>query len=116
MSIESETTLSPLPDGLVPLRPRAPFAMLVLTVLAVGYTLWAAQDLLLPVLLAMFFALVGNPILRLLQRLRVPRFLGAVLVLAAAVFAVRLTRGTAAGRPERIASISAMVASILLRS
>ena len=35
----------------------------------VGYTLWAAQDLLLPVLLAMFFALVGNPIIRLLKRL-----------------------------------------------
>lgn len=62
-------------------RPRAPAAMVVLATLAVGYTLWAAQGLLLPVLLAMFFALVGNPIIRLLQRLWVPRFIGAVLVL-----------------------------------
>jgi predicted PurR-regulated permease PerM len=62
-------------------RPRASTALLVLATLAVVYTLWAAQDLLLPVLLAMFFALVGNPIIRLLQRLWIPRFLGAVLVL-----------------------------------
>ena len=54
---------------------------MVLATLAVGYTLWAAQGLLLPVLLAMFFALIGNPIIRLLQRLWVPRFVGALLVL-----------------------------------
>jgi predicted PurR-regulated permease PerM len=62
-------------------RPRASVALLVLATLAVGYTLWAAQDLVLPVLLAMFFALVGNPILRMLQRLWIPRFVGAILVL-----------------------------------
>ena len=62
-------------------RPRASTALLVLATLAVGYTLWAAQDLLLPVLLAMFFALVGNPIIRTLQRILVPRFIGALLVL-----------------------------------
>lgn len=62
-------------------RPRASVAVQVLATLAVGYTLWAAQELILPVLLAMFFALIGNPILRMLERLRVPRFLGAVLVL-----------------------------------
>jgi len=63
-------------------RPRASLALLVLATLATGYTLWAAQDLILPVLLAIFFALVGNPILRLLQRLWIPRFLGALLVLS----------------------------------
>jgi predicted PurR-regulated permease PerM len=50
-------------------------------VLAVAFTLWAAQDLVLPVLLSMFLALVGNPIIRLLQRLYLPRFIGALLVL-----------------------------------
>jgi len=65
----------------VPPRPRASAALLVLATLAAGYTLWAAQGLLLPVLLAMFFALVGNPIIRMLRRLWVPRFLAAVLVL-----------------------------------
>lgn len=64
----------------LPPRPRASMALLVLATLAVGYTLWAAQDVILPVLLAMFFALVGNPIIRLLQKLRLPRFLAAVLV------------------------------------
>lgn len=62
-------------------RPRAPTALLVLAVLAVGYTLWAAQGLILPVLLAMFFALLGNPILRGLRRLFIPRFVGALLLL-----------------------------------
>ncbi|TZF81923.1 AI-2E family transporter [Cognatilysobacter lacus] len=64
-----------------PPRPRAPAAVVVLAVLAVGFTLWAAQGLVLPVLLAMFFALVGNPIIRVLKRLYVPRFLGALLVI-----------------------------------
>ena len=62
-------------------RPRASTALIVLATLAVGYTLWAAQALLLPVLLALFFALIGNPILRLLKRLWVPRFIGAALVI-----------------------------------
>ena len=63
-------------------RPRASTALLVLASLAVGYTLWAAQGLLLPILLGMFFALVGNPIIRVLRRLHVPRFLAALLVVA----------------------------------
>ena len=62
-------------------RPRAPTALLVLATLGVCFTLWAAQGLLLPVLLAMFFALIGNPIIRVLQRLYVPRFISALLVL-----------------------------------
>lgn len=64
-----------------PPRPRSPTAVVVLAVLAVGFTLWAAQELILPILLAMFFALVGNPIIRGLQRLHVPRFIGALVVL-----------------------------------
>lgn len=64
-------------------RPRSSAASLVIATVAVGAVLWAAQDLFLPVLLAGFFALVGNPMIRALQRLLVPRFLGAVLVLSA---------------------------------
>ena len=77
-------------DTETPARPRASTAVLVLAVLAVGYTLWATQDLILPVLLAMFFALVGNPIIRLLQRLRIPRFLGALVVLCSGIALVIL--------------------------
>jgi predicted PurR-regulated permease PerM len=72
-----QDTLPPQP----PPRPRAPTAMVVLATLAVGYTLWAAQAVLLPILLAMFFALVGNPILRGLRKLWIPRFVGALLLL-----------------------------------
>lgn len=81
---------SPAPQADVPItattpaasRPRASGALVVLAALAVGYTLWATQELVLPVLLGMFFALVGNPIIRGLRRLYVPRFIGALLVLA----------------------------------
>ena len=74
--------IQPLPDPTAPPpRPRASMPLMVLAVLAVGYTLWAAQDVVLPVLLAMFFALVGNPIIRVLRRLYVPRFVGALIVL-----------------------------------
>lgn len=62
-------------------RPRAPMSVVVLAVLAIGFTLWAAQGLVLPVLLAMFFALIGNPIIRILRRAYVPRFVGAFLVM-----------------------------------
>ena len=62
-------------------RPRSSTALAVLATLAVGYTLWAAQGLILPVLLAMFFALIGNPIIRVLQKAYVPRFVSALLVL-----------------------------------
>ena len=71
-------------------RPRSTAATIVLAVLAVAFTLWAAQDLLLPVLLAMFLALVGNPIIRVLQRARLPRFLGALMVLSLGIAATVL--------------------------
>ncbi len=64
-----------------PPRPRSPTAVIVLAVLAMGFTLWAAQGLILPVLLAMFFALIGNPLIRILRRAYVPRFVGALLVI-----------------------------------
>lgn len=80
---------APLPLPLPP-RPRASRATLVLATLAVGFTLWATQELLLPILLAAFFALIGNPILRGLRRLYVPRFLGAAGVLAGGIAAAIL--------------------------
>ncbi len=62
-------------------RPRSTRAQLVLATLAVIFAAWAASDVLIPLLLAAFFALIGNPVLRLLGRLHVPRFLGGALVL-----------------------------------
>ncbi|WP_425497854.1 AI-2E family transporter [Lysobacter arvi] len=80
---DGELPASPPPTP----RPRSSSAALVLATLAVGFTLWAAQELVLPILLAMFFALIGNPIIRGLQRLYVPRFLSALLVLLGGLFA-----------------------------
>src|SRR5690606_2316248 len=75
---------------LAPLRPRSSGAQLVLATLATGAALWAAQPVILPVLLAVFFALIGNPLIRGLQRLYVPRVLGALLVLLAGMAATAL--------------------------
>ncbi|KQY54974.1 transporter [Lysobacter sp. Root494] len=67
-------------------RPRSSVAMVVLATIAVGAVLWLAQGLILPVLLSMFFALIGNPIIRVLRRLWIPRFLGALLVIVGGLF------------------------------
>lgn len=78
---------APGPDAQIPNqppgepRPRSSAAAAVLATIAVGAVLWATQELILPVLLAVFFALVGNPIIRALRRLYVPRVLGALVVL-----------------------------------
>ena len=64
-------------------RPRASGAQVVLATLATLFALWATRDVLIPVLLAMFFALIGNPIIRALKRIYVPRFLGGLLVIGA---------------------------------
>ena len=79
LSVEAPAPADDAPFS--PLRPRASTALIVLAVLAVGYTLWAAQDVILPVLLAVLFAMIGNPIIRALQKLFIPRVLGALLVL-----------------------------------
>jgi predicted PurR-regulated permease PerM len=78
---EPEVSLPPPPRP----RPRGPASLIVLAVLAVGYTLWAAQTVILPIMLAAFFSMIGNPIIRVLRKLHVPRFLAALLVLVLGV-------------------------------
>jgi len=97
-------------------RPRASVALLVLATLAVGYTLWAAQDLVLPVLLAIFFALVGNPIIRLLQRMWIPRFLGAFLVLSLGMLAtVQLGRQLVVPAAEWVRQVPGQMRDLALK-
>lgn len=71
-------------------RPRSSFAAVVLATVAVFASLWLAQGLILPILLAMFFALIGNPIIRGLHRMYIPRFVGALLVLVSGLMATGL--------------------------
>lgn len=61
-------------------RPRASMAVLVLATIAVGAVAWLAQSVILPVLLAIFLSLIGNPIIRALRKLYLPRALAAILV------------------------------------
>jgi len=83
MTYEFETEGEP---GAATPRPRSSVAAIIIASVAVAFTLYLAQDLLLPVLLAMFFALVGNPIIRLLRKLWIPRFVAALLVLGLGMF------------------------------
>ncbi|MBS0195002.1 MAG: AI-2E family transporter [Proteobacteria bacterium] len=71
-------------------RPRASLAQNVLATLAVAFAAWAAADLLIPLLLAIFLAVIGNPPIRLLRKLYVPRFLGGALVLGVGLAATVL--------------------------
>ncbi|HAN67230.1 MAG TPA: AI-2E family transporter [Halieaceae bacterium] len=67
----SEARLSP---GTLSLR--------ILAALAVLYTVYFAKSLLMPVFVALFFALLLNPLVKLLKRFYVPRTISAVLILA----------------------------------
>ena len=78
----------PAPQGESPGVPRASTSLRILAALAIIFTAWAAQDLILPILLALFFALVGNPIIRVLRRLWIPRPLAAVLLVSAGIAGV----------------------------
>ena len=76
---------APQPAATPAPRPRASIPTLVIATLAVLFATWAARDVLLPVLLAMFLALIGNPLLRALRRLRIPPFIAAALLLVTGI-------------------------------
>jgi predicted PurR-regulated permease PerM len=69
-------------------RPTAPTAVRALLVLAVGYTLYVAKPVLLPVAIAVMLALVLRPLVSWLRRVWVPKPLGAAILLLALVAAV----------------------------
>lgn len=66
----------------LPFRARTRTLIAILVAILVLYTCFLARELIVPVLLAVFFALCGNPIVARLQRMLVPRFIGALLVVA----------------------------------
>ena len=64
----------------LPFRPRTRTLLVMLVVLVGLYTCYLASELIVPVVLAIFLGLCGNPIVARLQRMWVPRWLGALLV------------------------------------
>ncbi|MBS7458227.1 AI-2E family transporter [Coralloluteibacterium stylophorae] len=70
-----------------PPRARRTRPLWIIAVLAMAFTLWAAQDLFIPIMLAMFLAILGSPLVARMQRLWIPAWLGAF-VLVAGGFAV----------------------------
>ncbi len=83
-SAASTTPAGPL------LRSRLGAALTTLLVLALLYTAWAASALLVPVVLAMAIALITHPLVRLLERIWIPAWLGAAGVLAGGLAALVL--------------------------
>lgn len=61
--------------------PNLALALQCLAILAVMYTLYFARSLLMPMVVALFFALLLSPLVEALKRFYVPRTLSAVLIL-----------------------------------
>ena len=61
---------------------RATGSIRMLAVLAFVGACWWASDLLVPIMLALFLALIANPMVKRLQQLWLPRWLGAPYVTA----------------------------------
>lgn len=79
MSTPDPAAAQPLPPAVPRVRRNVPITALL--VLALFYTAWAASDLLVPAVLAMAVALLTNPLVRLLEKFWIPRWLGALGVL-----------------------------------
>src|SRR5687768_6720034 len=75
--------LSPGPSQSPPSEPEVPSglgAVRLIAVLVSLAALWLASDLLVPVMLALLLALLGNPLVARLARWKIPRWIGALLV------------------------------------
>ena len=97
------------------------YALTVLAILAVLYTLYFARDFLLPITIAVLLDFLFSPIVRALSRLRVPVPLGAAAVVLTLVGAVGLgvyelsdpVQRWAADAPTTFSAVQAKVRSIL---
>lgn len=82
MSAEPESSSSSIPEWLQ--TAKSP-ALIILALLAVLYTLYVAQAIILPFLLAGFFALFLSPIVRACSRFRIPKLLSSAIILLLAL-------------------------------
>jgi predicted PurR-regulated permease PerM len=78
---EPQPDIRKLGDSLRGARSIRPFMLTGLFILALFYTLYFARIFLLPIMLALLFAFLLRPLVRGLNRLRIPEALGAALVL-----------------------------------
>jgi len=69
----------------------AAIGLTVLSVIALAFAFWAARDFLLPIAIALVFAVLLSPICLLLEKLWIPRALAAVFALIVAGIAVWFT-------------------------
>jgi predicted PurR-regulated permease PerM len=77
-----------VPSAPLPLRARTRTLLGVLVLIAVLFTCYLARELIVPVLLAVFLGLAGNPIVSRLRRWYVPRFVGALAVVSGGLAAL----------------------------
>ena len=133
----SEPAAAPTPVPVVETRPiavpvtsaplgkpaRATGSIRMLAVLAFVGACWWASDLLVPITLALFLALIANPMVKRLQQLWLPRWLGAMVVviggLTAAVFVASLLIGPASDwvrqAPTELRQLAPKIRSLTLR-
>jgi predicted PurR-regulated permease PerM len=78
----NQQVTSPPPAGMPPPRPRTRSLLLILVVIAVLFTIYLGRPVLVPVVLAVFFALCANPLVSRLHRWRLPRAIGSMAVVS----------------------------------
>lgn len=96
LAARGEPVREAAPPDEAPLRPRraSTHGLLVLLVtLMVLYTCYLARELIVPVLLAVFLALCGNPMVAGLRRALVPRWMGALFLVVGGLAALAAAGG-----------------------
>jgi predicted PurR-regulated permease PerM len=118
--IESEPSRAPgalLEGDVCQLGPRASWSLRIIALLSILAALYFARDILIPIVFAVLLALLLRPMYRQLQRLRVPNFIAAFVLVAsvALVFGLGVVKlaGQAQGwlseAPETVRIVSRMV-------
>lgn len=80
-----------------PLRVRSSAALTGLFILALGYTLYFAAGLLIPITISVLLSILFFPVVRSLARVGMPRALSSAMIVAAIVVLVGLAMSTLAG-------------------
>lgn len=93
----SAETPGPPPNPRPPLRVRSSAALTGLLILAIGYTLYFAADLLIPITISILLSILFFPLVRSMARLGIPRALSSAMIVAVIVLVVGLAVASLAG-------------------